>query len=250
MRDPLFHDGWREPSDDLFRTMYFISWALGFLGGIGLFIYSLGAIFGRSDVQVETSPGEHSAIPGLPIFFLILSELLMLRTGLKLYPEIKRLRSSKMKADAVVAGAFLTGFALILLGMEDMAWSRRTLHSNSFGWATWASILIICGVAVLLITLVVGLVIAFAPNVHFTRTLANVIVESRYGIDKKLMEIYDHPNPVEEECVPMVRLKAPDGKVLLLRAGAVAYDLAAPGMRGTAQIAGSRLKSFKPVRRA
>ena len=244
MRDNLFNDGWRDPGDDLHRMVYYLSWALGFLGGLGLVVYSIGLIARQGVIQVETWPGYHSPIPGLPILFFILGLLFMLRTGLKMYPEIdrvRRIRKKKPTADAIVAGGFLAGFALILLGLERMMWAD--------GRPARVAVLIIAGSIVLAASLLGGLAIAYLPKLSIPKTINNATVESRYGIDKKLMEVFDHPNPTQEGCVAMVLLRTPDGRVLKLRAGATAYDLAAPGMRGTAQIAGSRLKSFKPTRR-
>lgn len=243
MRNPLFHDGWREPSEDGYRMLYYLSWVLGFLAGFSLLVYSVGLIFKHGVIEVETWPGYRSSIPGLPIWLLILGALTMLRAGMKLYPEIRRVRKKHLTADSLVAGGLLAGFALIVLGIERIIWAE--------GQPTAVASLVILGVIVLALSLLSGLAAAYWPKIkHLPKTVPNTTVTSRYGIDKKLMEIYDHPNPVEEGCMAMVELKTPDGQVLTLRAGSVAYDLAAPGMRGTARIAGSRLKSFQPTRRA
>jgi hypothetical protein len=242
MRDPLFHDGWRDPGDDLHRSVFYVAWVLGFLGGFSLSIYSVGLMARHGVIQVETWPGYHSPIPGLPIWLLILGLLTMLRTGLKLYPEIRKIRRKHLRADAFIAGGFLAGVAMILLGLERIMWAEGPPGSLAG--------LVIAGVVVVVASLFTGLLIAFLPKLtQIPRTVSNTLVESRYGIDKRQMEIYDHPNPADEDCIPMVQLKTPDGKVLTLKAGAVAYDLAAPGMRGTARIAGSRLRSFHPSRR-
>ena len=239
MPDPLFHDGWRDPGDDLNRTVYYVAWVLGFLGGLAVSVYCVGVLV-RPDA-VQSSPDEPQGA-WLPVLLLVLGLLTMVRTGLKLYPEIRRLKRKNLKADAVVAGAFLTGLACVVLGFERMSFAGTRTVAD-----VW---LLVLGVAILAISLIVGLVIAFLPKISaFPRTLENVVVESRYGIDKKLMEIYDHPNPAGEECVPMVRVRTSDGRVLTLKSGAVAYDLASPGMRGTAKIAGTKLIAFQPARR-
>jgi hypothetical protein len=173
---------------------------------------------------------------------LLLGVLTIVRTSLKLYPELKRIRKKQLKADAMVAGGMLAGVALILLGMERILWAD--------GRPAAVGSLVILGTIVLLGSLLSGFAIAYLPNLaRIPRTVPNTLVESRYGIDKKLMEIYDHPNPADEGCVPMVQLRTPDGKVLNLRAGSAAYDLASPGMTGTAKIAGTNLRSFQPSRR-
>ena len=242
MRDPLFHDGWRDPGDDLHRMVYYVAWVLGFLGGFSMAIYSIALIARNGVIQVETWPGYESPIPGLPILLLLLGLLTMLRTGLRLYPEIRKARKKKLTADAVIAGGFLSGFALLLLGLERLMWAD--------GRPAYVADLIILGAIVLAVSLIAGLIIAFLPKlVSIPRNLPNVLVEGRYGIDKRLMEIYDHPNPIDEGCTAVVQLRTPEGKVLTLKTGSAAYDLAVPGIKGTARIAGTRLKSFQPARR-
>ena len=242
MSEELFNHGWRDPGDDSHRMVYYVSWTLGFIGSIFLGAYSISMLTRHQAVTIDTMPGDSASFPVLPWFLLALSVLTMLRTGLKLFPEIKRARKQKLTAEAFIAGGFLAGAALILLGLERSLWAN--------GNPARVAILVIAGAIVLAGTLAAGILFAFLPKLAaIPKTHEGAIVESRYAIDKRLMEIYDHPNPVDEGCVPMVLLRTKDGKVLTLRAGAVPYELASPGATGTARVAGTRLTAFRPLRR-
>lgn len=239
-QDELFNDGWRDPSDDGRRMVYYVSWVLGFVGSAALSIFALRLLLRREGAAIATEPGVGVENKFLPILFLVLGILFMTRIWVVAFPEFRRLRRQKIKADAFVAGSFLVGLVLIFLGMERTFW-RGT---NGFG----LSFLIVAGIAVLAASLLMGLTLAFLPNLAIAKTLQGAVVVSRYAVDKRLMEIEDHPDPAGEECTPMVRLATADGRQLDLRASASTYDLASPGSRGTARIRGSRLESFRPGR--
>lgn len=243
MRNELFTSGYRDPSDDAHRMVYYVSGALGFVGSLlGSFYFAALLIRGKG-VNVESFPGESAPDYRLPLLLLALCLLSMVRIGLWGYPELKRMRGKKVTADAFVAGGFLAGLALLFLAME-----RSMLRGSSSQGAIL--VLIGLGIAVLFGSLVVGLLIAYLPKLSVPKTVEGVIVEARYAIDKRLMEIEDHPDPVGEECIPMVRLRTLGGKQITVRASAESYDLATPGMLGTARIAKGRLQQFRPSRRS
>lgn len=242
MRRELFTDGYRDPGDDGHRMVYYVSGALGFLGSLAGLVYSAGLLFRGRGMFIETLPGQGAVDYRLPALTFVLCALMMLRIALWARPEIRRARGRKVSADAFVAGGFLVGLALIFLGME------RGLLRFSYGRSTMLGTIGL-GLGILLASLIVGLAIAFKPNLSRPKTMAGVVVQSRYAVDKRLMEIEDHPDPVGEECIPMVRLLTTEGKELTLRAHPEAYDLATPGSAGTARIVKGRLQVFRPSRR-
>jgi len=242
MRDPIFNDGWREPSDDMRRMVYYVAWVLGLIGGLALAFYSLRLLIYPRAGTPDPELGDASASPWMAILYLALGVLTAVRSGMRLYPEIRRATKRKMTADAFVAGGILVGIALMVLGFE-----RVPLVTTERAGA--AAFLFILGIIVLAGSFLAGVGIVVWPKISkLPKTVSDAYVEGRYAIDQRLMEIDDHPNPVEEDCIPMVRLRTSEGRVLNLRAGAVAYDMAEPGKRGTARIAGNRLRSFQPSR--
>ena len=238
MPDELFSEGWRDPGDDAHRMLYYVSWALGFVGGIGLSLYSISLILRHRGVSIEVEPGDSTAIGYLPYLLAPLGLLLAARAALKLYPEVKRLKGQRHSPEALVAGGFVLGGTLVFLGLERMLWTASQTRIEIF---------FISGIVVLAVSFGAGIVMAISPKLRARpRTLESVVIESRYAMDKRLMEIEDHPDPFGEGCIAMVRLRTPAGEVLDLRAGPAAYDAAERGRRGQARIAGKRLMAFAP----
>jgi hypothetical protein len=240
MSDELFR-GWRDPGDDAHRMLYYVRWTLGFFGGLGLVFYSLVLLFRKQGMEIQ-APDDSISVKVLPFLLLPLGLLMMTLMGLRLYPEMQRLRGQKVTAETAVAGGLVLGAVLLGLGVERMTWSiAGSTRGEGVLWA---------GVVVLGLSMVAGFGFAFAPRFRGrARLWSGVVVEARYAIDRKLMEIDDHPDPFGEDCVAMVRLRTADGVELNLRASPGVYDLAAKGARGEARVAGTRLLSFRAAGR-
>ena len=191
----LFHDGWRDPGDDGRRMLYYVSWVLGFFGSLALASFSLRLLLRGESAAIATEPGVGVPSKSLPLLLLALGLLFMVRIGLAAYPELKRMRRQKVKADAFIAGAFLVGVVLIVIGLERsllrVANRLGTLH------------LIIAGAIVLGGSLLTGLLLAFLPKLAIPRTINGAKIDSRYAVDKRLMEIEDHTDPRGEDCIPI-----------------------------------------------
>ena len=238
MSNELFNDGWRDPGDDAHRMVYYVRWTLGFFGGLALCLYSLDLMMRRQGVEIQTAPDYQTSNRLLPYLMLPLGLLLMAWMGMRIYPELMRLKGQKVSAESLVAGGFVLGLVLVALGVERLVWS---IAGSSRGES-----LVMAGGTVLVVTISAGVFFAVRPRLRSRpKTLSGATILSRYAIDKKLMEIEDHPDPFGEECVAMVRLRTAEGAELNLRANPAAYEMASPGVRGEARVAGKRLLAFR-----
>jgi hypothetical protein len=238
----VFSEGYREPGDDTVRLAYYVLLAAGFCGcGVGLVLeiydYAL------------TKHGLNGKLVGLDIALSLLCCLICGFVPPFFIKEAKHWDLKKLSADKVVAGGFLLGIALAYLGLR-MGFGTRVEPNGelaergliALGGAG-------LGIAICLLSLVVGLIYAFGEKLHERpRKIKLLVIDRRYGLDANLVEHENHPCPREDGMTAMVICTAADGKKMRLVAGENAYDLADPGKKGSAVTRGSRLQEFHPNR--
>lgn len=237
----LFNDGWRDPSDDCERMAHYIIFGVGTLAGLGML--SCG-IFGLAH-------GAHSPQRLMGLFEILVGALMGGGGLVLLAKESKHWDLRHMTAERFVAGGFLSGFALILLGLQIGSRSGsvgshvQTHGASDFeGGLLAAGWLVGAGAVVLTFFLIVGLAFAYAPQMRIRRRFAGVSIERRYALDDKLNEIDGHPCPRADGLTPVVVLRLRDGKTRRLVCAESTYEIVRVGGRGTAVVRGKRLEGF------
>lgn len=239
--DDLFHDGWRDPGDDCERAVYYIMFAIGLFMGLAFFGHGIYSLFTE-------------AHQGARIFGLIEASLGGLFSGFGIHAFVKESKHWDLRhltAERVVAGGFLFGFGLILMGLQiasrtGAAGSHVHTHSTQEfqGVFLISGGLIAGGVVDVTLFLLIGLAIAYAPACQIRHRLARVRIERRYAIDDKLNQIEEHPCPREDGFTPVITLRLRDGRTKTLVCAESAYEVAKTGWTGTAVIRGKRLERF------
>ena len=230
----LFGEGWREPGDDCERLMYLLIMGLGF---------PMGALFALAPLLEEIRRPSR-AHAGLLALGAPVGLALLVGTAVFFRREVRHWDLRRLTAERVVAGGFVLGFALMLLGLR---FPGMAAHSGARGGATsYLAMfgLMGVGVLVLFLSLAAGLVFAYAPALARSRTFV-ATAEGRYAVDDKLGEWPDHPCPVEDGLRAIVVLVAAEGR-RALPADPGAYALADPGRRGRATVRRGRLLRFRP----
>lgn len=235
--EELFNDGWREPGDDCRRLEYYVLAFLAlplFAGFIGFGLWLLLKPACACNDAFRIGFGAFAALFGL----------LMLAGDVAFFvKEAARWDLRHLTADRVVAGMFLFGFALLLAGFEM---GRGYGHAD--GKLLGSGIFLLAGAAVLVLSLFVGLACAFWPRLAVrTKTVQVASVETRYALDRALMEHEEHPCPSVDGWTPCVRLRTETGRSLTLRCNDAAYRLAKPGSPGVARVRGEVLEEFHPI---
>jgi hypothetical protein len=239
--EDLFNDSWRDPGDDCERTVFYILFAVGIAAGLAMFGHGLYGLFAESRQSLrlwslfEATLGVLLGGGGIAVFVR----------------ESKHWDLRHLTADRVIAGGFLFGFALMLLGLQIGAHSGRAgshvqLHSSEDmeGAVLAAGWLIGAGALDLTFCLVVGLAFAYAPNLQIRHRLARTRIERRYALDDKLNQIDEHPCPREDGFTPVVTLRLRDGRMRTLVCSESAYEMAKTGWTGTAVVRGKKLEAF------
>lgn len=239
--DELFSDGWREPSDDCERMANYIVFGFGTIVGLALFGYGIWIL--------ATGAARPVRLMGL---FEALVGALMGGGGIVLFAkEWKHWDLRHLTADRFVAGGFLFGFALMLLGAQIATRTGSVgSHVQSHGPHDFESGMIVCfglfalGAVDVTLFLIVGLIFAYAPHMRLRHRLARTRIERRYAVDEKLNEIDDHPCPREDGLTPVVTLRLRDGRTRTLVCHESTYELVRVGRQGTAVVRGRRLERF------
>jgi hypothetical protein len=245
----LFPDGWREPGDDTQRLSIYIMMGFGLL--VFAFLVVLGALqlirpdiaqqmLGRTSTSRNWVQGLVELVAGgigstgIVIFFA---------------HETRTWNLKKLSADRVIAGGFLTGMALFLIG------ARLGLQTHSYASDTAGlrAIALMGGVGlggtVCLLSFFAGLAFAIAEKIQDRpHKFGQVMIERRYGLDDRLMEYEDHPSPYEDGLKPVVVCRTKDGRRMMFSTSPDAYDLATPGKIGSAVIHAKHLDQFHPLK--
>ncbi|MGV3614461.1 MAG: hypothetical protein ACO1SV_03915 [Fimbriimonas sp.] len=230
MKEDLFQDGWREPGDDCERLAVYLMMASALVAGLWMCGYGLYDLTRPLTATGPASPRWLNALIVAFGLFLAVGGAIFLRS------ESRHWNLRGLNAERVVAGLFLTGFAILTIALE-MDHPIATIAG--FG----------LGLGVLGIALVVGLVCAFAPQLFVARyRLERAYVVARFALDDKHQEIPNASPPFEPSWTPCVRLRDGEGQLTTLRATTTAYEFAEPGAVGDAEVRGRRIRRFVPRR--
>jgi hypothetical protein len=227
MSEDIWSEDWREPGDDCERLAVYTLTALGGVAGLWMM---------GSGVWGLMCPAETHAREWFAFNLVAIAVGLAMAVGGYgvLRAESRHWNLRGLTADRMVAGLFLFGFALMVIGVEME-------HPVAIAAMLGA------GVVVLGIALVVGLLCAFAPRLFVRRyRLPQAYVVERFALDDKLQAIPDAPLPFEPSWTPCVRLRTAEGELTTLRATPTAYEFALPGCLGDAQVRGYRVRQFTP----
>jgi hypothetical protein len=230
MTEDLFGDGWRDPGDDCERLSVYLMMGSAIVAGLWMTGYGLYDL-------CQPLPADAIASPRwISVLAIGIGVALSVGGGIFLRSESRHWNLRGLNAERIVAGLFLTGFAVLLLALEL---EHPIAMVAGFG----------LGLGVLGIALVVGLVCAFAPGWFVPRyRLERAYVVTRFALDDKHLEIPDAPPPFEPSWTPCVRLRDEEGHLTTLSATSTAYELAQPGFIGDAEIRGRRIRRFVPRR--
>ena len=239
--EELFGDGWREPGDDLERTAFYTMVALVAVLGLGSLGWGIWALSGGAP-RTERLEGLTAALFGA---------VAAGSGGAFFAKESRHWDLRHLTAERFVAGGFLFGFGLLLLGAEIVT---RTGSAGSHirvrtagdveasltlgGWLAGA------GALDLTIFLILGLAFAYAPVVRIRHRIAGARIERRYALDDKLGEIDDHPCPRDDGFTPVVTLRLRDGRTRTMVCAESAYERMRAGAVGTVVVRGKRLERF------
>lgn len=241
--DDLFsNEGWREPGDDASRLAAYVLTVLGaILGFVGAIYLSICAADPVRFFEMEGQTVE-SWQPVLLGAFAVLSAALAIFCTYFLAKESRHWNLRNLNAERIIAGLFLLSISVGIIGV----WMLQSGGSEAVigTVAIWA----LAG-GLFLVALVSGLLVAgFQFLSKRPRKLGGGRIAAKYALDDKMQRIDNHPCPSEDGLIPVVEVEFFHGELTTFRATPSAYDLAKPGIVGTAFGSGKSLKSFRPER--
>ena len=215
--EELFTDGWRDPGDDTERLAYYIFTVVGGLVGVLAVTYA-GAVAFQMPILGATSAHLPAWVTALMLIFgaggIYLCARFLVRES--------RYWDKKVTAEKLVAGGFLTGIAIILVGLIIVS---RGGGSGMTGVLVMG-ISLALGAVICEVSLLIGLVCAFAPRLIPPRHYANAWIEEKYALDDKAEVIQGHPCPWEDGMIPVLRFKTLSGEVHALPTTQACYESA------------------------
>jgi hypothetical protein len=252
--EELFCDGWRDPGDDSQRAMVYFLMFFGLVGGLALAVYGFWGLLHAKAFALEMAgkSGSRQLAAVVGSSMIAIGSLIALASGAFLLKESKRWDLKHFTMERFVAGGFLLGFGLFVLGFETMQGTAHAHTATDSSQGMEMMPMIVCfaaGAIDLVFFLFVGLICAYLPKLRRRRNLSAVTVDTRMAIDEKLNYIEDHPCPWEDGLEAVVRLRLKDGSRLWLRPTPAAYDFASTGSYGVATVKGKVLERFEPKQR-
>jgi hypothetical protein len=230
----IFGEGWRDPTDDGRRMFAYILLGAALLGSPFLAGFGLYAVV-KALQSARFVPNGVFGIVAIVVGLGLLAGLVSF-----FVEESKHWDLKHITADRVVAGLFLFGIVLVAIGLRVGAGAGQ-----DGVFSIWPFAVSLAGVAVLAVTFLVGLVLAFWPALVIrTRELGGTLVLDRYVLDDKAMVCRVEDIVDGDPWTPIVKLKTANGRELTLVAYQSAYRVAEPGMFGKAQVKGERLIRF------
>lgn len=146
--------------------------------------------------------------------------------------------------ESMVAGGIATGGVVILVGLRMIASiaSRRLNGHRLIEQRTiMGEWIVVAGVAICVISFVVGLLFAFGIGFH--KKLEGATVEERIVTLTDGTEVYDD-QPDDVPLKRYLRLRTSHGDVVEVRCSSELFHAAREGAVGTANLSGGKLISF------
>jgi hypothetical protein len=218
----------------MFRLIAYIWRGVGLIGG------ALLAGSGSSWVYNSISGAEFDAgslVVGL-IFVVVGLGLFAWRLQFFLR-EFKHWNLRQLTAERVVAGMFLLGIGLVVIGIRMSLPTMPLLMANPAYFVPFLGLGLIC------LATLIGLIFAFAPTIASrTRILKAAVVMDRYVLDDRAMVRHFEEISGDERWTQIVKLRTAAGRELTLVAKNGSFEFASPGAQGNATVKGDRLVRF------
>lgn len=237
--ESLFNDDWRDPTDGGERAAIYVLMAFGLVVGVAGAGFSIATLV-KPDLWGPTK----ATVANLRILSSVtLAMTLLIGVGCAAFfaSERKHFHVFPITAEKAVTVGFTLVVAFGILGAQMMS-GPPGVHENPL---PAAGVMWTLAGALFVMSLAIGLVCAYWPQISQRKQKHNAIVDMRYGVDDLKNWIENPAAPYDFHLVPIVALRLSDGETLKLRCDPRTYDLAVPGSFGQATVQGKRLVDFR-----
>lgn len=232
----LFNEDYRDPADDAQRLAIYALFICGVFGGIWIVVEGIREWVAGPSPGTLRNPATQSFHPFMVALIAVVGFLMSAGSAWLLFHESKRWKLKGLTWDKFIYGGIDLAFGIMWLGVEFGSGHPMGMFA-----------IVGVGVAVLLLFMFIAIGYALWEQYRPPKTFRNVLVRTRFAVDDRLMEVFDHPCPVEDGLLPVVELLTVQGQNLKLKASSRAYENASEGVRGHAKVRGKTLLNFRPL---